>query len=269
MHPRGRVMDFEVVSFAIIGVLTGFLSGLIGIGGGIIMIPCLLLVFNYIDIPPQNYMHLAIGTSLAAMVFNTLSASYSHYRKKAVFFHIIKPMSIGIVLGAFIGVSITRVLSSQFLQVFFGVFECLLGLHFFWPNKKAMKKKPLPKFWSLSAIAFSVSTLSIILGIGGGLLNVPILNYFHVPVKKAIGTSSALSFLTSCFGVASFLLIGKNTPKTPENIGFFYIPAFIIISIGSFFAAPYGVKLAHHLPTKNLKKVFGSILLIAGLSMIF
>lgn len=261
-------MIFEVLSFAVIGALAGILSGLLGIGGGIVTIPCLLLVFNYIDIPPSSFMHLAIGTSLAAMVFNTLSASYSHYKKEAVLINIVKPMALGVIIGALVGASIARVLPSKFLQIFFGCFEILLGVRFLLPEKAMKKHHSLPHFWGLSAISFGVSTFSTVLGIGGGLINVPILNYFHVPVKKAIGTSSALSFLISLFGACSFLLLGMHAPHVQESVGFLYIPAFIIISIISFFTAPYGVKLAHTLPTSILKKIFGGVLLLAGLSMI-
>ena len=261
-------MLFEIVCFALIGLIAGTKSGLLGIGGGIITIPCLLLVFNHIDLPSQSYMHLAIGTSLAAMVFNTLSASYAHYKKQAVLFSIVKPMGIGLLLGTIVGASIARLLSSHFLQIFFGGFECLLGIHFLLPEKKIKKPHILPKFYGLSGIAFCISSFSTMLGIGGGLINVFILNYFHVPMKKAIGTTSVLSFLISFFGAVLFLIVGMHTSSAKESIGFIYIPAFITISIVSFFVAPYGAKLAHKLPTKILKKIFGGVLILAGLLMI-
>ncbi|MGE0197775.1 MAG: sulfite exporter TauE/SafE family protein [Simkaniaceae bacterium] len=261
-------MAFEIISYAIIGVLAGILSGLLGIGGGIVTIPCLLLVFAHSDIPPQAYMHLAIGTSLAAMVFTTLSGSYTHYKKEAVLFEIVKPMALGVIVGSFLGALITRILPSHFLQIFFGAFECVLGIRFLLPEKPITKHHPLPKFWGLSTIALGVSIFSTMMGVGGGLINVPILSYFHVPVKKAIGTSSALSFLISLCGAISFLLLGVHASKAPDSVGFLYLPAFIIISIISFFVAPYGAKWAHSLPTTILKKVFGGILILAGLSMI-
>ncbi len=262
-------MTFEVIGFVIIGVIAGLLSGLLGIGAGVITIPCLLLIFNKIGIPPLAIMHLAIGTSLAAMVFNTLSASYSHYKREAILFNIVKPMGMGIVIGALFGAIIARFLSSYFLQILFGIFETLLGIRYLLPKPKITKEKKLPAFWTLSTIAVAVTTFSTMLGIGGGMINVPILTHFNVPMKKAIGTSAALSFLISLFGATFFLFIGVHTIKVHESIGYLYLPAFIIISIISFFAAPYGAKLAHRLKTIVLKKIFGLALLAAGLIVIF
>ncbi len=261
-------MILQILSFGVIGILAGVLSGLLGIGGGIVTIPCFVLVFSQLDIPQGTIMHLAIGTSLAAMVFNTFSGSYTHHRKQAVLFHIVKPMILGVLLGAILGATAANALSSHFLQISFGVFEILLGIRFLLPDSKTRKKHPLPSFWPLSGISFCVTSLSTLLGIGGGMVNVPILSHFGVPIKKAIGTSSALSFLISFCGAVFFLLLGMHSTKAPDTLGFLYIPAFLIISVVSFFAAPYGARLTHRLPTKVLKKVFAVILLAAGIVMV-
>lgn len=261
-------MIFQIISFGVIGILAGILSGLLGIGGGIVTIPCLVLIFSQLDIPQEAIMHLAIGTSLAAMVFNTFSGSYTHHKKQAVLFHIVKPMALGVVLGAILGATAANFLSSHFLQIFFGVFEIILGVRFLIPDSKTSIKHPLPSFWPLSAISFCVTAFSTLLGIGGGMINVPILSHFGVPVKKAIGTSSALSFMISFCGAVFFLLLGMHSTNAPDTLGFLYIPAFLIISVVSFFSAPYGARLAHRLPTKVLKKVFAVVLLAAGLVMV-
>lgn len=262
-------MTFEIISFAFVGILAGLLSGLLGIGGGVVTIPLLLLIFKFLGIPSSTMMHLAIGTSLAAMVFNTLSSSTAHYRKGAVLFHIVKPMALGVVVGALVGATIARFASSSFLQIFFGCFELLLGIRFLLPEPKIIKEKKLPSFWGLSCISLGVATLSTMLGVGGGIVNVPILTHFNVPVKKAIGTSSALSFLISLFGALFFLLMGMRSSHVHESVGYLYLPAFVIISIVSFFVAPYGAKLTHRLQTKILKRIFGLALLAAGGTMIF
>ena len=256
-----------ICSFALIGIISGILSGLLGIGGGVIIIPGLMLVFQHLDLS-SDLMHLAIGTSLASMIFNTLSASYSHYKKNAVLFPVVKPMGLGICVGALCGAYLARLLPSYFLQVFFGVFECILGIYLFFPSRKVFKHRTLPKFWGLSTIAVGVSTFSTILGVGGGLINVPLLCYFNTPLKKAIGTSSALSFLISVLGAASFFIFGMHASDSPDSIGFLYLPGFIVISIAALFAAPYGVKLAHYFPTNLLKKIFGIALIITGVIMI-
>lgn len=262
-------MTIEIISFALVGILAGLLSGLLGIGGGVVTIPLLLVIFKMIGVPMGAIMHLAIGTSLAAMVFNTLSSSYAHYKKEAILFHIVKPMTLGVIVGAFLGAMIARFASSHFLQIFFGCFELLLGIRYLLPEPKIQKERTIPRFWGLSIIALCVTTLSTMLGVGGGIVNVPILTHFSVPVKKAIGTSSALSFLISLFGAVFFLLMGMHTTRADDTVGYLYIPAFLIISIISFFVAPYGAKLAHRLHTSILKRIFGVALIAAGAIMVF
>ncbi|WP_194847422.1 sulfite exporter TauE/SafE family protein [Candidatus Neptunochlamydia vexilliferae] len=259
----------QLIGFAITGVLAGTLAGLLGIGGGLVTIPCLLFIFSRADIAPSMLMHLAIGTSLSAMVFNTLSASYSHKRKKGVLFAAVKPMLLGIAVGALLGVTIARMLSSQFLEILFGAFECLVGIRFLIPKKEHyVDTANLPPFWALSGIGFGVATFSTMLGIGGGILNVPILHHFKVPLKKAIGTASALSFCITTFGAIYYLFLGFNAPETSYSMGYIYLPAFFLVAVFALCFAPLGVKLAHRLPAGVLKKIFGVALVVIGLSMI-
>lgn len=259
----------ELIGFILIGLFAGIAAGFLGIGGGIVTIPCLLFIFHHLQMPSSILMRLTIGTSLAAMVFNTLSSFISHYRKKGVIFSIVRPMSLGVIFGTFIGAFIAKHLSSAFLKVFFGIFECYLGLHFFFPDKKRKKIHPMPSFFTLSGMAFGVSTFSTMLGIGGGLINVPILMRYGISLKKAVGTSSALSFLITLMGALFFVVIGKQETMISYTFGFIYLPAFFIISFVSFISAPLGAKLTHLLPPDISKRVFGFILMLAGLNMIF
>ena len=261
-------MFVTYLSFLGVGALAGILSGLLGIGGGIVTIPCLVLIFSKLHFPSAHLMHLAIGTSLAAMVFNTISGSYTHYKKKGICFELIKPMALGVLVGALLGTLIALLLPSHFLQLFFGLFEVLLGIRFLFPEGKGKMKGKIPKPFTLGCISTGVTTLSTMLGIGGGMVNVPILSSFGIPVKKAIGTSSALSFCISLSGAILFLIFGSGKTHYPETIGLIYIPAFILISIVSFALAPIGALLAHRLPTDLLKKVFAFVLIGAGFSMI-
>ena len=155
-------------------------------------------------------MHLAIGTSLAAMVFNTLSASYSHYKKQAILFNIVKPMSLGVIVGAIIGALIARFASSSFLQIFFGIFETSLGIRLLLPDPKITKERKLPSFWSFSTIALGVTTLSTMLGLGGGIINVPILIHFNIPVKK--GYRNFFGSQLSYFSIwSAFFSLSRHT----------------------------------------------------------
>jgi len=258
----------EIFAFIATGLAAGILAGLLGIGGGVVTIPCLILTFHFLKVPHHLIMHLAIGTSLAAMIFNTFSSSYSHYRKNGVIFSIVSPMALGVLVGSFIGAMLAKVLPGNLLQIIFGVFECLVGLKFLLPEKPLKQTRKMPKFFGLTVISLVVSSISTMLGIGGGLLNVPVLTHYHVPLKKAIGTSSALSFLISLIGAIYFLVLNAGSTDFPGTVGFIFIPAFIVISIVALLSAPWGVKLAHVLPTDILRRVFGVVLVLAGIAMI-
>jgi len=261
-------MIIQLLLFSFVGIAAGISSGLLGISGGLITIPCLAYIFTYMGLFPSDLMHIAIGTSLAAMVFNTLSASISHHKRKGVLFHIIKPMSLGIILGAILGSVIAKFLPSKFLQYMFGVFEILLGVRYFLPKGKESKHENLPSSTILSLISTGIGTISTILGIGGGIINVPVLTHYNINIKKAVGTSSVLSFIVSLIGAVSYLIFGMHTPLAADMVGYLYIPAFIAISLFSFISAPFGAYLSHQLSTKVLKKVFGTLLLIAGVMML-
>ncbi|MDJ0651782.1 MAG: sulfite exporter TauE/SafE family protein [Simkaniaceae bacterium] len=147
----------------------------------IVPIPALLFVFAHIGIPSAEIMRLTINTALAAMVFNTFSASYFHYKKGAVLVSIVKPMRLGISIGTIVGALSARIVSSSFLQVFFGIFKILFGIRFLLPEPKMKKEKQPPSLLGLLIISMGVSTLSRMLGLGGGMVNVPILTSFNSP----------------------------------------------------------------------------------------
>jgi uncharacterized membrane protein YfcA len=259
----------EIFLFVGIGLVAGLLAGLLGLGGGIVIVPALVFTFKYLHIPSDQLMQLAVGTSLAAMIINSFSSFLSHYKKKGVIFAIVKPMAMGILVGSCFAVLIAKSFSSRFLQTFFGIFQCLLGLYFLFPQKPPKKTRSLPSPFPLSLIGTGVAAISTILGIGGGLINVPIFTHYHIPFKKAIGTSAALSFLISVIGTLFFLIFAEQHSEVPYTIGFIYLPAFIVIGLVAFFTAPFGVKLAHSMPVDILKRLFGAILIFSGLSMIF
>jgi uncharacterized membrane protein YfcA len=261
----------ELSAYAFIGVIAGLLAGLLGISGGIVTVPLLLLVFTLFDFPQAYVMHLAIGTSLAAMVFNALSAAWMHNRKDAVIWKVVKRMAFGLVLGSILGAIVARFLSAVFLELAFGLFACCLGLYMLRGRKPHEGDHPLPGPLALNCIGTGVSFLSNILGIGGGVITVPALMEFRIHEKKAIGTSSATSVIVTFLGALSYMLLGlrRHVAVNDEAIGYLYLPAFIVISITTFLAAPFGAKLTHTLHPKLLRRIFAAALFATGLSMIF
>ncbi len=261
---------FALFLYLTIGAVAGIVGGLLGIGGGSLTVPALLLVFSWVGFPEDHLMQLAIGTSLSAMVINTFSSAYFHNRKKGIVWGAIRRIVIGIVIGSFLGAFLARELSSDFLKILFGVVACLIGLIFVKPADEVLPNThAMPSFLIFSLIGVGAATLANLLGIGGGFFMLPLLLYFRFNHKQAIGTSLATSFLISLGGTIGYLLAAKKEIPIPGCFGYVYIPAFLALSISGLIASFYGVKLAHALPAKLLRKIFAAMMIGIGLSMIF
>lgn len=260
---------FAYAAFILIGILAGLSAGLLGISGGLVTVPLLALVFHFMGFPQAFLMQMAIGTSLAAMVFTGIASSWAHHLKGAVLWDVIKPMLLGLFFGSVLGALIAHLLSSVLLELFFGVVAIIIGIYFYRDRFKFHPEiKRVPK-WYFTLWGFGIAFISNILGIGGGIITVPILISHHYPEKKAIGTSAASSMMISFLGALAYLYFGMHQITFPGSIGYLFLPAFIGVSIASMIAAPFGVKLAHSLPENRLKKIFGVFLIIVGLRMIF
>lgn len=257
------------VSYILIGSIAGIASGMLGIGGGTITVPALYIIFKMIGLPQAYLMHLSIGTSLASIVINTFSAARAHHLRGAVMIATVKRMLPGIVLGTILGGFFAHLLSGIILEIFFGLFACSLGIYFLRPIKPMAEERRLPGFPLIDISSTSIALLSNILGIGGGVIIVPYLSAYRVAEKKAIGTSVAISFFISLLGAIFYLIFGLSDVGLGIAFGYIYLPAFVFLSISSYFAAPYGVKLAHYLPAKTLRKYFAGAMIVVGLLMIF
>ncbi|MCF7852236.1 MAG: sulfite exporter TauE/SafE family protein [Simkaniaceae bacterium] len=251
------------------GAIAGILSGLIGIGGGVVVVPCLYYTLAFLKVPQEELMQIVLGTSLATIAFNTLVSSTAHFKKKGVLIRPLKRMTPGLILGAIAGATLANFLPSSGLKLIFAVFEIALGVYFFFlgPEEIADTNK-LPKILAMSSMGLVIGALSALLGIGGGVLTVPTLLFFKVPMKKAIGTSAAASFIIAVAGTISYLFYGIGTLSIKFTIGFVYLPALLAICGGSLIAAPLAVELAHRLPTQMLKKIFSVVLIAIGIFMI-
>jgi uncharacterized protein len=258
------------IIYVVIGVVAGVIGGLLGIGGGSVTVPALLGVFTLLGLPQAYIMHLAIGTSLAAMVINTISASWAHHTRNAVNWQLVKRIIPGIVIGSIIGSLIAHELSGIILEIIFGLFACAVGVYLLRPVKVKPEEKKLPSFPVFTLIGMGVSCLANILGVGGGLFMVPILIFYNMNEKRAIGTSVAITFLICVCGALGYLIFGlQEKTYLPWSLGYIYLPAFFIVGIFSFLAAPYGAKWAHMLPTPLLRKIFAFAMITVGLVMIF
>ena len=254
-------MIFAIL-FILVGAVAGLLAGMLGIGGGMITIPTLFFLFSYLA--PGLDMHYAVGTSLAAMVFNTMASTSAHYRKQGIHGATLAPMLPGALVGCVIGAYIAKLIPSEMLKVGFGIFAVYVGIRFLKAKNPNASDKPIPPRPILNLFGLGIGFVSSLLGIGGGLMTVPLLSRYAIPMKKVIGTSAAFTLAVTAVGATSYLFFGN--PRTPieDTLGLVYLPAFIAIALSSFPFAILGVKLAHYLPTPLLRKIFGAVLILAG-----
>jgi len=258
----------SLFAYALTGMLAGFLAGLLGMSGGIITVPCLLLIFTLMKFPAIDVMQLAMGTSLAAMVFNAISATYSHNKEHAVNWSLVKGMLPGLILGCLAGAFISYLLSTSILKLIFGVFAVILGLYFY-RQRSILDAEPQnsPPTKILNFAGFGVSTLSNILGIGGGTMMVPLFVAFKMPMRGAVGSAAATGFIISLGGAISYLIFGLGENIYPNTLGFIYLPAFFILSITTFLTAPFGARMTHRIASDKLKKYFALCLIAVGIFM--
>lgn len=259
------MLDIQMIVFLLLaGSIAGFLAGLFGIGGGIIVIPVTLWVLNSQQIESEYIQHMAVATSLLVMVFTTAVSAWGHYRKKAINWSVFRNMAPGIIIGSIIGSLLASYISSKGLQIAFIVFAYSIAI------KTIIGFKPgsswhLPKPIGIFGIGSVIGSLSGLLGIGGGVFNVPFLLACKEPIKKAVGTSAALSWSIALFGAISYTYSGLQVDDLPSGtFGFSYLPVAATLIITTTLFAPLGVKISHKISSKILQIVFGILLLIVA-----
>jgi hypothetical protein len=254
--------------FLIVGLVTGVLAGLLGIGGGVITVPALYYILYFYGFPQERLMHVCIATALAATCLTSIGSTWSHYRKGSILPAALKIIVPGLVIGCIIGASLTYFLPNAFLRTAFGVMALLLAIYFFFPKLPALYIAPhLNK--SLALIGVGVGCLSSLLGIGGGIFMVPALLGYQVHMRNVIATSSAGTLVTALVGTLAYLIIAWHKPHLPNTFGYIEIPAFLAIGLCSFFTTSLGVKLAHTLSPHLLKRIFAFALGLTACAMLF
>ncbi|MCP5160976.1 MAG: sulfite exporter TauE/SafE family protein [Hahellaceae bacterium] len=258
----------EIGLYLGLGAFAGILAGLFGVGGGLIIVPALVFGFTKQGFSVDVLTHMAVGTSLATIIFTSLSSVRTHHSKQAVQWNIVWPMSIGIVLGAFLGGHTAALISGPLLQTIIGCFALLVALQM-GLGLKPKAARNVPGHTGLAAAGGVVGWASAIFGIGGGSLTVPFLSWCNVKMQQAVGTSSACGLPIALAGAASYMVAGWSHDSLPDwSVGFVYIPALLGIILTSVIFARLGARLAHRLPPEKLKKLFALLLLVVGLQFI-
>lgn len=254
--------------YLLTGAVVGVLAGLLGIGGGVVIVPLLTFTFVAQQFPETYILHLALGTSLATIIFTSISSFRAHHARGSVNWPAVKALAPGILLGTFMGTWVAAQLSSKFLSVFFACFLYYVAIQMML-NIAPSPSRSLPGRGGMFGVGSLIGGVSSLVGIGGGSLTVPFLGWCNQSIHTAVGTSAAVGLPIAVAGALGYLVNGLFVEGLPAgSFGFIYLPALVGVSVVSYLTAPFGVRLAHALPVARLKKIFAIFLLLMGTRML-
>jgi hypothetical protein len=254
-------------AYLALGAVAGLLAGLLGVGGGLVVVPGLAALFAWQGFPADGLMHLAVGTSLAAIVFTATSSALAHHRRGAVLWGVVVGMAPGAVVGTLGGAMVAAALSSRHLRVFFGHFELAVAVYMLVdPPPRTLRglPGPLPR----AAVGALIGAISALAGIAGGTLTVPWLASCRVRMHQAVATSAGLGLPIALAGSLAYALSGTDAVRPDLSLGYVYLPAMVGVAGGSVTFAPLGAHLAHRLSTTGLRRAFAGFLVLVGLRML-
>jgi uncharacterized membrane protein YfcA len=242
------------------GCFGGFSAGLLGIGGGMVLVPFMTMIFAAEGFAPELIVHMAIATSLATILFTSISSMRAHHRHGAVLWNVVRLLTPGIVLGSVIGPWIGKQMNTSALALFFGLFVAFAATQMLL-NKRPEGTRALPGPGGMVAAGGVVGVLSGLVGAGGGFISIPFMSWCSIRIHNAVATSAALGFPIALAGTIANIYYGWNEPGLPPGaLGFVWLPALAIVVVASMLVAPFGAKLAHRLPVQKLRRIFAAIL---------
>lgn len=261
-------MILLILTYLIVGAIVGLLAGLLGVGGGLVIVPMLVVCFTWQELPQESLMHLAIGTSAASIVFTSVSSFWAHHKRGAVDWGIVRRIVLGILAGAMLGTFLASRMTTFALKGFFAVFICFVALQMLL-DRKPRPAREIPGWWGMSTFGAGVGLISSLAGIGGGIMSVPFLLWCNQSMHRAIGTSAAIGFPIAVFTSLGYILHGLPAADLPAYaIGYIYLPALACIVSASVLTAPLGARLAHRLPVRRLKQGFALLLIVVGVRLL-
>jgi uncharacterized membrane protein YfcA len=256
-------------AYLLLGAVVGFFAGLLGIGGGLIMVPVLTFIFNAQQFSPDRILHFALGTTMAAIIFSSASSLRTHHAHGAVNWQVVKYITPGIILGTLCGATLVNALSSQVLSIIFVLFI------YYAATQMLLKITPkpsrtLPGRLGMFGAGSVIGAISSFVAIGGGLLTVPFLSICNVKLQHAIGTAAAVGFPIAVAGAIGYIANGmaQSQPLPEYSLGYVYLPALGWVVMASILTAPLGAKTTHSMKTATLRKVFVVLLYLLGTRML-
>jgi uncharacterized membrane protein YfcA len=249
-----------ILELALLGTCTGFLAGLLGIGGGMLMVPFMTFILSSKGFPADYTVKMAVATSLATICFTSLSSVRAHHQRGAVLWPVARLLAPGILVGSALGAQIAVAMPGKVLSVLFALFVGFSATQMFL-DRKPKPTRTLPAGPGMFAMGGLIGMLSALVGAGGAFISVPFMTWCNVKIHNAVGTSSALGFPIALAGTLGYVWAGIGMPQMPAgSVGYIYLPALVIISIASMAMAPLGARTAHRMDIRPLKKVFATVL---------
>jgi uncharacterized membrane protein YfcA len=259
-----------IIELAMLGLCTGFLAGLLGIGGGMLMVPFITIILSARSVGPDLAVKMAIATSMATIIFTSISSVRAHHKRGAVRWELVKGLAPGIILGgAIASLGVFAMLKGSSLALFFAFFVSFSATQMFL-DKKPAPTRQVPGTAGLMGAGGVIGFLSGLVGAGGGFISVPFMTWCNVAIHNAVATSAALGLPIALANVVGYVIAGQSVQNLPpHSFGYIWLPALLVIACCSVLTAPLGAKAAHMLPVKRLKRVFASILYLLAAYMLY
>ncbi len=259
-----------IIELALLGLSSGFLAGLLGIGGGMMMVPFITIILSGRGVGPDLAVKMAIATSMATIMFTSISSVRAHHQRGFVRWDLVRRLAPGIVLGgALASLGVFSILKGSWLALFFAAFVSFSATQMFL-DKKPAPTRQVPGTAGLLGAGGVIGFLSGLVGAGGGFVSVPFMTWCNVAIHNAVATSAALGFPIALANVLGYIISGQNLQHLPPfSIGYIWLPALGVIASCSVLTAPLGARAAHKLPVKQLKRVFASILYLLAAYMLY
>ena len=255
------------VDFALIGVLAGFLAGFLGIGGGLVLVPALTLIFSRNPVTAALAVHMAVATSLSTMLVSSLSSILAHHRRRAIAWPAARKLTPGLLAGAVAGAMLADHLGKEMLAAVFGLFALAAGMQLIF-GKQFEGEKPLPGWPGSSLTAMVIGCVSSLVGIGGGSMTAPWLMWHGKRAQNAVATAAACGYPIALAGTVSFVVVGSGLEAGGNNLGYVNLQAFAGITIFSVLAAPLGAAMVHRSPAGLVRRIFGLMMLVVAARML-
>lgn len=257
-----------ITIFIATGIVVGLVAGLLGIGGGIIVVPALNYLLPHLGVANDVLMHVAVGTSLAIIVFTALSSSLSHQRKGGILWPVVKKILPMILVGTVAGSALAPYIPSHYLRMVFGVFAILMAIKLALSSPQS-GNKPFQRHWSMWVVCFFIGLMCSLLGLGGGAIIVPYLSRYDFAMKNVVATAAVCGLPIALFASVGYILTGFSVADLPSwHLGYVYLPAVLGIAAGSVIFANIGARLAHKLPSVVLKRIFAVFLTAVAIDML-